>query len=187
MALKGGCKWIQLRMKNASDEEIGKVALEILPLCRESGATFILDDRVGLALEIGADGVHLGKDDMPVREARKILGHNFIIGGTANTVEDIRRLNGEGADYIGCGPFRHTTTKERLAPVLGEESYKNIVRIMKEEKITLPIIGIGGITAEDIPLLHSAGLDGIALSGDVLRSPDPISRMREIMNIARQL
>ena len=121
MALQGGCKWIQLRMKGASDDEVRAAAKAIQPLCKEQEAVFLIDDRVALAKELKADGVHLGKNDMPVSEARRVLGEDFIIGGTANTYDDIERLYREGADYIGCGPFRFTTTKQNLAPVLGLE------------------------------------------------------------------
>ena len=121
MALLGGCRWIQLRMKDATDDEARPLAVEIKKLCKEYGAKFIIDDRVSLVKEIGADGVHLGKNDMPVDEARRVLGTDYIIGGTANTFEDIERLARQGADYIGCGPFRFTTTKKNLSPVLGLE------------------------------------------------------------------
>ena len=119
LVLEGGCKWVQLRMKDASAEQIEAVAAAVAPLCRESGARFILDDHVELVERTGADGVHLGKNDMPVDKARTILGPGKIIGGTANTLEDVLRLHRQGADYIGCGPFRFTTTKKNLAPVLG--------------------------------------------------------------------
>ena len=111
MALEGGCRWIQLRMKDASDEDFIAVAHEIQPICKRYDAVFILDDRVHLVRQLQADGVHLGKNDMPADEARSLLGEQFIIGGTANTFEDIQRLFRQRVDYIGCGPFRFTTTK----------------------------------------------------------------------------
>lgn len=116
MALEGGCRWVQLRMKHASDEETEAVALEVQKLCRTYGATFLIDDRVELVRKLKADGVHLGKNDMPIAEARKILGKDFLIGGTANTFDDVRAHYEAGADYIGCGPFRFTTTKEKAQP-----------------------------------------------------------------------
>ena len=117
LALEGGCRWIQLRMKDASYEELKRTALAVQTECRRRKATFIIDDCVELVKEIGADGVHLGKNDMPVDQAREILGNGFIIGGTANTFDDIRMHCERGADYIGCGPFRFTTTKQKLAPM----------------------------------------------------------------------
>lgn len=181
MALEGGCRWIQLRMKDAPAEEIIACAEEVLPLCRRHGAKFLLDDHVELVRQLGADGVHLGKNDMPVDEARKILGPDIIIGGTANTIEDIIRLHKQGADYIGCGPFRFTTTKKNLSPILGLDGYKSIVLKMKELGITLPIVAIGGITVEDIPAVMGTGVSGIALSGAILGAPDPVEMTARII------
>lgn len=181
MALEGGCRWIQLRMKDAPAEEIIACAEEVLPLCRRHGAKFLLDDHVELVRQLGADGVHLGKNDMPVDEARTILGPDIIIGGTANTIEDIIRLHKQGADYIGCGPFRFTTTKKNLSPILGLDGYKSIVLKMKELEIDLPIVAIGGITVEDIPAVMGTGVSGIALSGAILGAPDPVEMTARII------
>lgn len=183
LALAGGCRWIQLRMKDAQREEIIATAAEILPLCREVGATFILDDHVELVELTGADGVHLGKNDMPIAEARRQLGHNKIIGGTANTFEDILAHAEAGADYIGCGPFRFTTTKKNLSPILGLEGYARIVEQMRQNNISLPIVAIGGIAFEDIPAILHTGVTGIALSGSVLRADDPMAEMRRIVEL----
>jgi thiamine-phosphate pyrophosphorylase len=181
IALEGGCRWIQLRMKDTPTEDILPIAKETLTLCRQYEATFIIDDHVELAKQIKADGVHLGKLDMPITEARSILGKNFIIGGTANTLEDIRMHYEAGADYIGYGPFRFTTTKKNLSPVLGLEGYREIVRKMKMEGIDLPIVAIGGIEKEDIPSLMGTGITGIALSGSILRAEHPKKEMNEII------
>lgn len=183
LALAGGCRWIQLRMKDAQREEIIATAAEILSLCREVGATFILDDHVELVELTGADGVHLGKNDMPIAEARRQLGHNKIIGGTANTFEDILAHAEAGADYIGCGPFRFTTTKKNLSPILGLEGYDRIVEQMRQNNVSLPIVAIGGIAFEDIPAILQTGVTGIALSGSVLRADDPIAEMRRIVEL----
>lgn len=187
IALEGGCRWIQLRMKHASTDEVRAAAAEALKLCRQYGAVLILDDRVELVRQCGADGVHLGLTDMPVAEARKILPKGqYIIGGTANTLDDIRLHAASGADYIGCGPFRFTTTKDKdkLAPTLGLNSYRQITEGMHREGITLPTVGIGGVTPEDIPALAAAGLDGIAISGSILRAEDPVAQMRRVMETA---
>lgn len=181
MALEGGCRWIQLRMKDAPAEEIVACAEEVIPLCRRHGAKFLLDDHVELVRQLGADGVHLGKNDMPVDEARKILGPDIIIGGTANTIEDIIKLHKQGTDYIGCGPFRFTTTKKNLSPILGLDGYKSIVLKMKELGIDLPIVAIGGITVEDIPAVMETGVSGIALSGAILGAPDPVEMTARII------
>lgn len=183
MALQGGCRWIQLRMKGASDEEVLPVAREVQRLCREADAVFIIDDRVELVLQLSADGVHLGKNDMPVSEARKMLGSRYIIGGTANTLSDVRSHHSAGADYIGCGPFRFTTTKEKLSPILGAEGYRQITEGMQKENIQLPVVAIGGITADDIPLIMSTGVSGIALSGEIMKATSPVQKTRQIIDI----
>ena len=127
MALEGGCRWIQLRMKDATPDEIRPEAVRIQALCREYGATFIIDDHVELVKELHADGVHLGLDDMNIEEARTILGKSKIIGGTANTFEHVLQRAAENSDYIGLGPFQFTTTKEKMSPILGLEGYRSII------------------------------------------------------------
>ncbi len=181
MALEGGCKWIQLRMKDASDDEVRKAAAEIQPMCKEHEAVFLLDDRVELVKELHADGVHLGKNDMPIDEARRILGEEYIIGGTANTFEDIQRIAAQGADYIGCGPFRFTTTKKNLAPVLGIEGYRDIIAKMRNAGINIPMVAIGGITPDDIDEILATGVQGIAVSGTVLNADDPVAMMKSLL------
>ena len=183
LALEGGCRWIQLRMKDATDDEVRPIAIEAQQMCREAGATFIIDDRVELVRELHADGVHLGKNDMPIIEARKILGPDFIIGGTANTFDDVKLHYESSADYIGCGPFRFTTTKQKLAPVLGLDGYRSIVSQMRAANINIPIVAIGGITEDDIPAILATGITGIALSGTVLRADNPAQEMKNIINI----
>ena len=184
IALEGGCRWIQLRMKDAEERELRDTAIIIQRMCREAGATFIIDDNVALAKSIGAQGVHLGKGDMPIAEARKILGGEFIIGGTVNSFDDILyHLQNSMPDYFGCGPFRYTSTKRNLAPILGIEGYSNIIKRMREHNIATPLIAIGGIAKEDIPQLLKSGVDGIALSGSILRADNPSQEMREIADI----
>lgn len=183
LALEGGCRWIQLRMKDASYEELKRTALAVQTECRRRKATFIINDCVELVKEIGADGVHLGKNDMPVDQAREILGNGFIIGGTANTYDDIRMHCERGADYIGCGPFRFTTTKQKLAPMLGLEGYRRLTAQMKEADINIPVVAIGGITFADIPDIMTTGVNGIALSGGILKADDPVEETRRIVEM----
>lgn len=182
MALEGGCKWIQLRMKEAPLEEVEAVALQLKPICKEHEAMLIIDDHVELVKKLEVDGVHLGKNDMPISQARQILGEAFIIGGTANTFEDVVQHYRAGADYLGIGPFRFTTTKKNLSPVLGLEGYATILSQMKEAHIELPVVAIGGITYEDIPDILSTGVNGIALSGTILRADNPVEETRRILN-----
>lgn len=183
LALEGGCRWVQLRMKEATEAEFMAAAAEIGRLCKEHGATFVLDDHVEWVEKTGADGVHLGKNDMPIDEARKILGSDKIIGGTANTFEDVERLYRQGADYIGCGPFRFTTTKKNLSPVLGLEGYQHIVDLMKSHGINLPIVAIGGILESDIKSILATGVSGIAVSGGILNAENPAEEMQRFLKL----
>lgn len=182
MALRGGCRWIQLRMKDADTPEIINVAKLIEPVCHRFGATFIIDDHVELVKTINADGVHLGKNDMSIKEARNILGSNSIIGGTANTIEDIINIYQSGADYIGCGPFKFTSTKKNLSPIIGLEGYKKIISDMKQLHIDIPIVAIGGIVVEDILPILQTGINGIALSGCIINADNPVEKMKQIIN-----
>jgi thiamine-phosphate pyrophosphorylase len=181
LALEGGIKWVQLRMKDATEDEIISVGTEVRKLCDQYGATFIIDDHVELVHKLKADGVHLGKNDMPIAEARNILGKDIIIGGTANTFEDIAAHYQATANYIGCGPFRFTTTKKGLSPTLGLEGYRSIMTKVKEAGIDIPVVAIGGITAEDIPDIMQTGISGIALSGAILRAENPIEEINRIL------
>ena len=181
--LEGGCRWVQLRMKDAPDEKFLRVGREVGRLCREYGATFLVDDRVHLVTELGADGVHLGKHDMPVSEARRLLPAGTTIGATANTFEEIARAAAAGADYIGLGPFRFTETKRNLSPILGLEGYRAIFERCRAAGITLPVVAIGGITAADVAAILATGATGIALSGALLGAEDPAEETRKIMKI----
>ena len=188
LALEGGCRWVQLRMKGAEQGELEEAARLVQRMCRESGATFIIDDDVLLAKRIGADGVHLGKEDMSVVEARAILGAEAIIGATVNSFDDVEaQLRSSCPDYFGCGPFRFTTTKARLAPTLGVEGYVEIISRMRAKNIAIPLVAIGGITKADIPLLVASGVNGIALSGSVLQADNPAKEMQEIVSIINHL
>lgn len=183
MALEAGCKWIQLRMKDVAVETVRQLAEELKKACENRHALLIIDDYVEVAREVKADGVHLGKNDMPIEEARKLLGEGFIIGGTANTFEDVKRHYEAGADYLGIGPFRFTTTKKNLSPVLGLEGYRNIKQQMIEADIILPAVAIGGITVEDIPAILVTGIEGIAMSGAILQAHDPDAEIKRILTM----
>jgi thiamine-phosphate pyrophosphorylase len=169
-ALDAGCSWIQLRFKNAERKDLLHLAEQVKLRCSQYQARFIINDHVDVAREIGADGVHLGLQDMPVIKAKAILGVDKIIGGTANTLDDVRHRIKEGCSYIGLGPLRFTTTKEKLSPVLGIGGYNDILNELKKEEIKIPVYAIGGIVAEDIPALITCGLYGIAVSGLITHS-----------------
>ena len=186
-ALNGGCKWIQLRMKEAAYDEICNAIEQLKPLCKEKGAILILDDYAELAAKLDIDGVHLGKNDMPPQEARNLIGEKYIIGGTANTIDDIKNLVAQGVDYIGLGPFRHTDTKKNLSPILGLDGYKNFLSQCNEAGITTPIVAIGGIEPEDRPALMKTGISGIALSGTILRADHPAEATQNIITTLNNL
>ena len=173
LACRGGVRWVQLRVKNLPAAEWRQRALETQAVCRRHGATFLLNDNPALALAIGADGVHLGKEDMPPAEARALLGPAFIIGGTANTFADIAGLVAAGVDYVGLGPFRFTTTKEKLSPVLGLAGYAGVLAQCRAAGFAVPVIGIGGVGLADVPALRAAGLHGVAVSGAIGGAADP--------------
>lgn len=170
-ACRAGIDWVQLRVKNRPYADWKALALDTLAICRQFDARLIINDNVGLAGEIGADGVHVGLTDMPVAEARRLLGPDLIIGGTANTLTDIRTHHHAGADYVGLGPYRFTTTKEKLSPILGLAGYETILTACRQERLSLPIIAIGGLDVADIPALVRHGVHGIAVSSAITRDP----------------
>jgi thiamine-phosphate pyrophosphorylase len=178
LACQGGVRWVQLRVKNLPAAEWRQRALEAQAVCQRYGATFIINDNPALALEIGADGLHLGQQDMPPAEARALLGPEFIIGGTANTFADIERLVAAGVDYVGLGPFRFTMTKEKLSPILGPAGYAEIIAQCRAAGFAVPIIGIGGVGLADVAALRAAGLHGVAVSGAIGGAANPTAAAR---------
>ncbi|MET3115169.1 thiamine-phosphate pyrophosphorylase [Pedobacter sp. CG_S7] len=171
-ALAAGCKWIQLRVKDQPENMVLQYALAAKALCEEYQAKLIINDYPEIALLAGAYGVHLGLVDMPVKEARLIVGQKRCIGGTANTFEDILQKVVAGVDYIGLGPFKFTFTKKNLSPIVGLAGYKTIMEKVKQANISLPIIAIGGIELEDIPSLMQTGIYGVAISAALTQAKD---------------
>ncbi|MEZ0181303.1 MULTISPECIES: thiamine phosphate synthase [Flavobacterium] len=171
-ALDAGCDWIQMRFKNQTAKNSFALAEAVKFLCEEYLANFIVNDNLYLAQQIAADGVHLGLSDMKIDEARAILGATKIIGGTANTFEDIVNHAKNGCDYIGLGPFRFTNTKEKLSPILGLSGYYDILEKLKKNNIEIPIYAIGGITLKDLNPLIETGIHGIAVSGIITKSDE---------------
>lgn len=139
-----------------------------------------------MAKEIEADGVHLGKKDMPINLARQILGQGMIIGATANKFEDIIIAKQMGADYIGLGPFRFTRTKKELSPIIGIEGYMEIMKQVRQSEIKIPVVAIGGISKEDVPALMNTGINGVAISGAILQAEDGEKEMRSFLNITTE-
>lgn len=180
-ACRAGVRMIQLRMKEAPDEEVLAAAREAMKICRKWESRLIINDRVQVAVATDADGVHVGKEDVSVPEVRRIVGKGKIVGGTANTMEDIRQHYKGGADYIGLGPYRFTATKKNLSPILGLEGYRRIMREMAVEGISVPVYAIGGIEAGDVGGLFEAGLYGVAFSGMLVRAADRAGMVSAIL------
>lgn len=172
-ACRGGVRWVQLRVKNQPYAIWKQLALETQAVARRYGATLLINDNPRLAQDIGADGVHLGQADMPPAEARAMLGATFIIGGTANTFADVQRHAAAGVDYVGLGPFRFTSTKEKLSPILGLAGYADILRQCRAAGLAVPIVGIGGVMLADVPALLETGLHGVAVSGAIGAAAEP--------------
>ena len=185
LALRKRCKRRAVRARRAPCH--AAVGRQLAPLCRADGATFIIDDHVALVDAIGADGVHLGKNDMPVAEARRILGRDKIIGATANTFDDIEALRHLDIDYIGLGPYRFTTTKQRLSPVLGIDGYRRIMQQMKDASINIPVVAIGGITYDDIPSLMDSGVRGIAVSGSLINADNTTAETQKMITLLEEI
>lgn len=187
MVLRGGCRWVQLRMKDADYDQLRATAEEIIPLCKEYDAILVIDDNVKLVEELRVHGVHLGKEDMPPREARELLGPHAIIGVTANTADDILAMRGIDVDYVGLGPFRFTSTKKRLSPTLGVEGYYSVMEKVRAAGCELPVVAIGGITIEDIPAIMAAGVQGVAMSGAIINADDPAEYTARVLKLLQSV
>ncbi len=181
-ALDAGCDWIQFRYKNHQEMSTGYVAEKVKTLCQKYDATFIINDFVNIAKEVEADGVHLGLDDISIAEARSILGPDKIIGGTANTLEHVLQRIYEKCDYVGLGPFRYTTTKEKLSPILGLDGYKKITETLNKQDKSIPIYAIGGIEINDVESLVEAGIYGVAVSGLITNAIDKSEIVLQLNN-----
>jgi thiamine-phosphate pyrophosphorylase len=164
-ALDAGCNWVQLRYKNRREHEVLKLAQQVKKVIENYNCTYIINDYTHIAKAVDADGIHLGLDDMAVHQAREIIGLDKIIGGTANTLAHVMQRYKEECSYIGLGPYRFTTTKEKLSPILGLEGYTYIMQKLKELYIATPIYAIGGIEEYDLPPILQTGIYGVAVSG----------------------
>lgn len=179
-AVRGGCRWVQVRMKEVPDQCAFAVHY-ISGLKTSRFMPLIVDDHVALARCFGI-GVHLGRGDMSPIEARRQLGEAAIIGATAHSLDEVMEIVRNGvADYIGLGPFRDTTTKRVSAPTLGIEGVRNIIAQVRKMGAQLPIVVIGGIRAEDVPQIMAAGADGVAVSGAIINNDDPVAATQEFI------
>lgn len=181
--IEGGCRWVQIRMKDASDEEFKNVVESVKPKCIETGTFLLLNDRVELAKELNVGGVHLGKEDMPVSKARMILGAAAVIGVTANTFAEVAAVSNLDIDYYGIGPYAETMTKKNLAPVLGLQGIRDICYEMETKNILIPHVAVGGITLNDVLPLLESGVNGIAVSGAIANADDIVKATKDFINL----
>lgn len=186
-ACKSGIEWIQVRVKNADEKIWEEIATEIVGICKAHNVTCIINDNPYIAKYTNADGVHLGKDDISVAEARKLFeDKKMIIGGTANSIEDIKKLSDEKVNYIGLGPYRFTATKENLSPILGIEGYKNIMEQLKTSaRIIPPIYAVGGIDTKDVEAIVSTGIYGLAVSSALSKEENMTDKINEFYSLIK--
>ena len=175
LAVSGGADTIQFRQKNGSTKELIEIATHMRHVCAEKGATFIVNDRIDVAIASEADGVHLGRNDFPIPLARKLLGKDCIIGGSAATIEEMETCILEGADYVGFGPVYPTGSKDDAGPVSGIDILKRIV-----ESTPVPVIAIGGIDQNNTSHVMGVGTHGIAVISAVCCRDDPQEATREL-------
>lgn len=175
LALTGGVTAVQLRVKSWDTREIFDAACRLRDICRSYSALFTVNDRLDVALACGADGVHLGRRDLPVAAARRLAPQGFIIGATANTPAEVRAAEESGADYIGCGAAFATTTKHDVN-VIGPEGIKSAAGAAR-----IPCVAIGGITYSNLRLLSGCNCAGISLSSAIMGCEDPEERARELI------
>lgn len=181
VVLQEGIRFIQLRMKGVANDKVLEVAKHIRPICDKHCAILTIDDKIELLESKLFDGVHLGKNDMPIKQAKQITKNKYLLGATCNTIFDVENAIKDGADYLGIGPYKYTTTKQNLAPILGLEGYKNIIEYMRNKNLNIPIYAIGGITLEDLQQLKNIGIHGVALSGTISTATNKQSIIKEIL------
>lgn len=184
-ALAGGVTCVQLREKHCATREFVVEARAVRELLAGTGVPLIINDRIDVALAVGADGVHLGQTDMLIADARRLTGPDMLIGISAECVEDALRAEAEGADYVGISPVFATPTKTDTAPALGLEGVAAI-----RAAVSLPLVGIGGIGPDNAAEVIRAGCDGIAVVSAIVSAPDPkeaASRLRTIIRAAKEL
>jgi thiamine-phosphate pyrophosphorylase len=174
-ALAGGVTVVQLREKACSTREMIEMAQEILAIIRPLGVPLIIDDRVDVALAAGADGVHVGQDDMPARLARRLIGPDRVLGVTAATPEEARQAVADGADYIGCNAVFATPTKSDTGAPAGVEGFRKLAHA-----VAVPVIAIGGIKAGNAGELIRAGAAGVAVVSAIVAADDPEQAARAL-------
>jgi len=176
-ALAAGVRFFQYRSKNGPRKDIYNASLQLAGIARGAGALFIVNDHADIAAATGADGVHLGQDDLPIAEARKVLGEGKIVGLSTHSREQALAAETAGADYIGFGPIFATSTKD-AGVAQGVERIRDI-----KQAVRVPVIAIGGINRDTVRAVMSAGADGVAVISAVLSAPDPSQAAAELIGL----
>ena len=180
-ALKGGVTCVQLREKTLDEADFLKEAREIRQLCKRYGVPFLINDNLEVAIACGADGVHVGQDDLPVTEVRRRVGDGMIVGVSAHNVEEAKRAVAGGADYLGAGAVFGTTTKSNVTPL----SHATLREIC--EAVEIPVVAIGGITKDNVLQLHGAGVRGVAVVSAIFAAQDIQAACRELRALSEQM
>jgi len=175
-AVRGGVTVVQLREKEMNSQTFYEEGLQIRKFLKQAGVIFLINDRVDMALALDADGVHLGKNDMPVPIARKLLGNDKIIGRSVEHPDEVEAAERDGADYLGASPIYTTPTKPELETGLGLEGLRKI-----RQKTQLPVIAIGGMNQRTVADVIATGADGVAVVSAIVAADDPETATREIM------
>ena len=179
-ALEAKVRLFQLRVNTPETRTFYQAAEALCPLVQKGGGTFIVNDRCDVAMAVGADGVHLGQDDLPLADARAILGSGKLIGISTHNLNQAIQAEAGGADYIGFGPIFPTTTKENPDPVVGVASLREV-----RTKVRIPIVAIGGINVKNVADIRTAGADCIAVVSAVLSAADPAKAITELMKVIK--
>lgn len=181
--IEGGGRWVQVRMDNASDEEVGKVIEEVKPLCLEVQAFLLLHNRVELAKTLDVGGVHLEKSSVLPSKARLELGPAAVIGVSANTIDEVKAVRSLDVDYLSIGPYKEGWLFDSSVPVLGLQGIEGVVGEMKRQEINIAHVAVGGIKKEDVVSLLRAGVNGIAVSDAIAYADDPKKETEEFLKI----
>ncbi|MDM7462008.1 MAG: thiamine phosphate synthase [bacterium] len=182
LVLQGGGRIVQLREKHMTTRQLVRIGQALRTLTREYGALLIVNDRLDVALAVEADGVHLGQDDLPAALARKIAGDRFIIGVSAETVEEARRAEADGATYLGVGPMFATATKPDAGAPVGPER----LRLIKQA-VAIPVFGIGGIAPANARAVLEAGADGVCVISAIVGAPDPRAATQTFIHLLSEV
>ncbi|MFO7741506.1 MAG: thiamine phosphate synthase [Anaerolineae bacterium] len=180
-AVAGGATAVQLRAKSATTREMIQLGQALHAITRQAGVPLIVNDRVDVALALDAEGVHVGQDDMPAPLARDLIGPHRILGVSAGTVEEARRAEEDGADYLGVGDVYGTPSKPDAGVPIGVEGIEEIAGA-----VSIPVVGIGGVTAENAAAVIAAGAAGVAVISAVVGAPDPEAAARRLLTVVRR-